>query len=160
MITANEAHRFLDYRPETGEFFRKTNAGGFTVGSKAGTSRPDGYMQICINRRHYLAHRIAWLMMTGEWPTSQIDHINCDKTDTRFANLREASAHQNRCNLTGNRRNTSGFKGVSRAKGGRWQAHICCHRKQRALGTFDTPEQAHAAYALAAAELFGKFARP
>jgi hypothetical protein len=61
----------------------------------------------------YREHRLAWLYMTGEWPTHEIDHINGDRVDNRFCNLREATASENRWNSRKRVNNTSGYKGVS-----------------------------------------------
>ncbi|MFW4291481.1 HNH endonuclease [Salmonella enterica subsp. enterica serovar Paratyphi C] len=46
-----------------------------------------GYIRIYINKKWYLAHRLAWLYVTGKWPINVIDHINRNKADNRFINL-------------------------------------------------------------------------
>lgn len=101
--------------------------------------------------------------MTGAWPANQIDHINLDKRDNRWANLREATGSQNAMNRCG--RAASGFKGVclirDPRKAGRtpWQASIMKEGKRRRIGQYATVEEAGAAYEQAAHQLHGEFAR-
>jgi hypothetical protein len=87
-----------------------------------------------------------------------VDHIDGDTLNNRRANLRLASRAENGRNQGLRRNNTSGFKGVHRA-GDKWAAQITRNRVVTHLGRFDTPDQAAAAYRLAALRLHGRFAR-
>lgn len=152
---AVEAFRsLLSYEPETGQmFWRKT-------GKLAGFQHKDGYWRVKVKDKSYLAHRLAWIIVTGEWPRADIDHINLVRSDNRWANLREATRSQKRANTKAQRRSATGLKGVTwHTQNKRWLAQIMVNRKRKCLGLYDTPEQAHAAYALAAKEHFGEFAR-
>ena len=153
--------QLLDYDPEAGTFFWKDNRGKKRCKDKPAGSPQKGYISIHINGEDYRAHRLAWLHATGRDPLDfQIDHIDGDKTNNRFANLREASNSQNQCNAKRRINNQSGYKGVCWSKYKRkWRAEITAHGKKLYLGYFDTPELAHMAYAKAAAELHGEFAR-
>lgn len=158
MITPERLREVLYYDPETGTFTWKVSyANGCKPGKVAGRIHK-GYRQICVDRRLYFAHRLAWLYQTGEWPKNQIDHINGVSSDNRFVNLREATNPQNQRNRPQLHRNTSGFKGVTRLRSGRWQAQIGANRKKNYLGCFSTPEEAYAAYCDAAEKLHGEFA--
>ena len=107
------------------------------------------------------AHRVAWALHYGEWPSSEIDHINCDKADNRISNLRLATHGENMRNFRRRSDNLSGFKGVHWHQGEcKWQAQIVADGKKFYLGRFDTPELAGVAYDCAARELHGNFARP
>lgn len=161
MLTADQARELLTYDPETGSFFWRVRRGHrFAPGDLAGTVLANGYVHIGVRRRYYKAHRLAWLMMTGNWPADLIDHVNCVRTDNRWSNLREATRSQNAANARLAHHNSTGFKGVSfHKKHQRWQANIRADGKYRYLGLFDSPEAAHAAYSRAANQHFGEFAR-
>lgn len=163
-LTAERLREILHYDPETGLFTwcaHTTPRHRTTGGQIAGRRQSRGYIQITIDGRCYVAHRLAWFYITGSWPAAEIDHINGIRDDNRFVNLREATRAQNMANSRRLHSNTSGFKGVSFDKrDGRWRAYIRGNQRRHHLGSFDTPEEAHAAYCAAAAELFGEFARP
>jgi hypothetical protein len=138
-----------------------TRFSGKTAGPNGGMCNTSkGYIQISINNRLYLVHRLAWLYMTGELPKDQIDHADGDKLNNAFANLREATNAQNHANMPMPSHNASGFKGVyfdKRAK--KYQANIKVNGIKKYLGSFDAPEAAHEAYCEAACEAHGEFAR-
>lgn len=156
-LTAERLRQLLHYDPETGVFTRLVALGGRSgpVGSRCECLSPAGYVQIGVDRRTYPAHRLAWLYMTGAWPPNEVDHINGVRADNRWTNLRQATRSQNRANSRASYANRSGYKGVCRARCGRWRASL---RGER-LGLFDTPEEASRAYFAAAQELYGEFAR-
>ena len=161
MLDAHTLRELLDYNPLTGEFhWRKLLSRKMPPGKPAGTIDSKGYGAICINRRIYRAHRLAFLYVYGRWPSGQIDHINCDRTDNRIGNLRECSQTQNNANTAQRMTNKSGIKGVSwAARSGKWYAHIQCGGRQTNLGEFQRIEDAQSAYASAAKAKFGEFAR-
>jgi hypothetical protein len=92
-------------------------------------------------------------------PAVQVDHINGNRLDNRRCNLRPAGFTEQRCNQGVRRDSRSGIKGVVRRESGRWQARIRYRGQRRNLGTFATVELAAAAYAVAATELHGEYAR-
>lgn len=127
------------------------------AGRVAGQIGEHGYEVIVINGVAYLAHHLAWVVMTGEWPTSIVDHANRVRNDNRWCNLRCATPADNARNASLRRDNTSGFKGVCAARG-KWKASITLDGKLKHLGYYPTPEEAGAAYMKAANENFGVFA--
>lgn len=161
MLTASRLRELFVYQPETGIFtrlvYRSPNA---KAGDVAGTMDKDGYIQIQIDGKLYKAHRLAWLYMTGEWPTHGIDHRDTVKDHNEWNNLRPATQAQNAGNCGPRSSNTSGFKGVTfDKKKARWMAQIQINRKCIHLGYHDTPAAAHAAYVAAANAHHGEFAR-
>jgi len=97
--------------------------------------------------------------MTGEWPKNQIDHIDREKSNNRFSNLREANNAQNNSNRPAQQNNKSGYKGVSPVNRRLpWVAQIRVAGKSIWLGRFETKELAYAAYCRAAKEHHGEFA--
>ena len=112
-------------------------------GAPAGTSRADGYINIAITvggqRNNYLAHRLAFLYMTGRLPAAQTDHTNHNRQDNRWVNLRSVTHQENGMNQKISSRNTSGFVGVSwMARGNKWRARIKIRGEERHLGTFSS----------------------
>ena len=118
-----------------------------------------GYRKGSINGVQVQAHRVIWAMMTGEWPSLQIDHVNGRKSDNRWTNLRLATSSQNAAN-TGARPGSSRFKGVSwDASRSKWIATIRTENSVKVnLGRFDLEADAAAAYDVAAAQMHGEFA--
>lgn len=102
-----------------------------------GGPNDQGYILIRVCGRQTRAHRLAWLYMTGEMPEGEIDHINHDRADNTWANLREIPKPENQKNMSLNRRNTSGYCGVSFSKQtGRWEAYIGTGKDREHLGRF------------------------
>jgi HNH endonuclease/AP2 domain len=159
-ITHARLLEVLHYDSETGEFrWIEALSPAVKSGDLAGRTSPGGYRLITINRITYLAHRLAWLYMTGKrWPPV-IDHRDRDPSNNRWDNLRRATVSQNNANRRRPKSNACGFKGVCRLPSGRWRAIIHKNGRRYELGVFATPEEAHAAYVAAARKLFGEFAR-
>jgi hypothetical protein len=113
-LTAEALRELLDYNPLTGIFIHRKLRPGIYVGDLCGWRDDLGYIHIRIGvGKLYLAHRLAWLYVHGEWPKSELDHVNGDPSDNRIANLREAEHSQNMWNMVAPKHNTSGRKGVS-----------------------------------------------
>ena len=138
-VTADMARSLLNYDKESGHFSWKKN------GKKAGYAGT--YVQIGINHKVYYGHRLAVLIVTGEWPEVEVDHINGKKTDNRWANLRLADRSENNQNLGNRSDNKSGYKGVwfNRANKN-WSAQIQVKGKRFSLGNYKTAEEAYLAY--------------
>ena len=147
-LTQKDLKTFVTYIPETGVFIRNKNK------KLAGYKRPDNYVCLTVNKRKYLAHRLVWLYMTGNWPVVEVDHKNKKRYDNRWKNLREATSLQQMGNTKIWKSNTSGIRGVSFHKhSGKWRATI----KAKQIGIFNTKKEAKAAYDKAAKEHFGDF---
>lgn len=158
MLTAVRLREVLSYDPATGLFRWRANRAGVKADSFAGRTRGrKGYNQICVDRRFYQASRLAWLYMTDEWPKREINHINGNRFDTRWDNLREITPSQKRAIAP--TRNKLGVRGVWLKDNGKYVARINVNAKKIYLGSFETLEEASAAYAEAAKGVFGIFAR-
>jgi hypothetical protein len=147
LITQERLKSLLTYDPDTGEFRWAVDQGSRgKLGDVAGTFTAKGYRYIRIARRGYMAHRLAWLYMTGNWPAAQVDHINRLKHDNRWVNLRAATNVENAQNQPVRCTNRSGVTGVHyypRYK--KWCASIRANRKRVFLGYFDKKDDAVAA---------------
>ena len=155
ILTQERLKELLSYDPETGVFVRiKQTSSNAKIGDVAGAARRDGYRIIQIDHKQFTAHRLAWLYMTGAFPPDQIDHIDRNPTNNRFANLRAVTQSENMHNLGKSKYNSSGYRGVNYQKCcKKWYASIKLNNVQKNLGRFSTPEEASAAY-LAAQKIY------
>jgi hypothetical protein len=146
---------------QDGKLFWRVSRGAARAGDEAGCLKSDGYIHIKINGESYVAHRIIWVLHYGEIPSGlQIDHINGDRADNRIENLRLATHTENSRNQKINKDNSCGLKGVSFNKSReKYSSQIQVNGKQKFLGYFTCPEDAHRAYIVAANQYFGNFAR-
>ena len=113
------------------------------VGDVAGWRNPTGYIRMKVGGKLYLAHRLAFLYMTGKWPEDQVDHINHIRDDNRWCNLREVSHQENHKNQSKPKSNTSGVTGVCWCKRyKKWKAQIKVEGKVKNLGSFTSKEDA------------------
>ena len=150
----------IEYRPDDGVFVWKSVRKHNRLWRVAGTLRNDGYWSIMILGKSYFAHRLAFLYMTDAMPIGEIDHINGDRSDNRWCNLRQCSRAQNRMNLKVYKNSTTQVAGVSWHKRlAKWQARIGQNGKRIHLGYFDVIEGAIEARLLAQRLVFGEFAR-
>ena len=156
--THDRVRELLDYNPETGVFtWRVQTSSRALVGDVAGWPDVD-HWRVQVDRHPCKAHQLAWFWVTGAWPEHEIDHIDGNRLNNAFANLRDVPGVVNQRNQVAPRvTNTSGARGVRRGRRGNgWQARIGVDGKTRYLGQFATPEEASAAYWAAKAELHGE----
>lgn len=144
----------LAYFPETGDFiwlkrprrhfktdtiwkqwngrFALEDAGSITYSPRCPTRRA-----IRLDGERYIAARIAWFYVTGEWPTMEVDHINHDTADDRFVNLRHVSSAENAVNKGLLPSNKSGIHGVLwRADYSAWEVRISRQGIAHHVGSF------------------------
>jgi len=147
-LTAAQLREILRYDPITGTFYRLKNTGATgRIGPINVRPSVRGAYAICVHANKHYAHRLAWLYMTGEWPAHEIDHIDGNPLNNRFANLREATGAQNKQNQRRPKTtNKSGFLGAFKHDARRWRANIQINGKTIHIGLFDSAEEAHAAY--------------
>lgn len=161
MLSVAEVQRRISYDRETGRlFWRADPPRGRAVGDELPfRDNGNGYLYVSVNRRAYAIHRLAWVIVKGYWPV-EVDHRDTVKSNNRWLNLREATRSQNEMNGPRRADNTSGFKGVGWHKSrSSWRAYIQKNGRHISLGYHPTPEAASRAYARAAEQLFGEFAR-
>lgn len=138
----------LNYDFDTGIFtWKKRLCSRTVIGQTAGCLR-NGYITINILGKRYQAHRLALIYTYGHCDSFDVDHINGIKTDNKIVNLRFATRSENKQNIKKIQpNNKSGYMGVDWHKStGFWRATITIMRKQKHLGLYKTPEEAHQAY--------------
>lgn len=142
-----QIERVFEYRE--GGLYRRSTA-------KRGYKRPDGYVYVRLDGKSFGEHRLIHLLFTGEWP-EQVDHINGIRSDNRPENLRSATHAQNCMNRKPMGSSSKGCYWQPRR--GKWMVQVSISGKRKTIGYFDTEEAASAAYAKAAADSYGEFAR-
>lgn len=153
----DELQRRIQYNPDTGALsWRAEPCRGKRVGDLLSAHDSDGYLYTHVNGWTTSIHRLVWIVATGERPL-EVDHINCDRTDNRWINLREATDSQNAQNrqLVAN---ASGLKGAH-MQNGRWCSRIRIGSGRLFLGYTASAIEAHEMYKKAAIKHFGDFAR-
>lgn len=163
-MTHAQLLEIVNYAPETG-LFTLLQA---TARRPAGAVMNNNFMKeetratkVCVpGMGAYGAGRLAWFYVTGEWPPAEVDHRDNDGWNQRWLNLREATRSQNQANTRCYRSNKFGLKGVHFSKDrGLYRAMIQKDKQRISLGSFKDEASAAAAYAAAAANLHGEFAR-
>jgi hypothetical protein len=157
----------LDYDPETGIAIWRSRAGTdrYTnrfnrhyAGKVAGGCKGGKYLWVSIQNENFMLHRVIFKLMTGYDP-ELVDHINGDKHDNRWLNLREASPSQNRCNTAVTKRSLSGIKGVRQAPSGKWQGIVTKTQKVYRTKLYVTAEEAKAELEHIRLQIHGEFAK-
>jgi len=150
----------IAYDPITGQFSWAISGKGRRSGGLAGSLDHEGYWRLFYQGKTVRAPRMAYFIMIGAWPDREVDHINANRADNRWCNLRLATTAQNNWNRTRPQHNKSGYKGVHWSKKSRkWKSQIKVNGESIYLGLFDDPKEAHAAYVAAAEKHFGAYMR-
>ena len=137
ILTQERLKELLRYDPETGVLrWIVSPVGTVATGSIAGTLNPNGYRYIRINNKKYLAHRLVFLYTEGAFPPDETDHINRNRSDNRWCNLRACTRRENQQNRSDN----TSFVGVKwMKKDKRWSVYgPAIKGKQVYLGYFKT----------------------
>lgn len=119
----------------------------YREGDAVGRVANNGYVNFVLLDWPRLAHQVIWLYMTGELPKGRIDHINGNRADNRWENLRDVSANVNAQNRQKADKDAKiPLLGVDSDRPGRYRAKIVVNGKAKYLGRFPTPEMAHEVY--------------
>jgi len=139
-LTQKELKELLHYDPDTGVFRWLSNHGNQVYsGDIAGyLDKTNCYVQIRLNYKLYMAHRLAFLYMTGEFPSIHTDHINHIRNDNRWINLRHITQQENQKNHKRHKDNKSGVMGVGwKNDRNKWRVRISVSTKEVHLGYFN-----------------------
>jgi len=116
---------FWKKRKETDRFVKCWNT-RYSGNPAMNTMTTNGYLSGRLFNERYLAHRLAWFYVTGNWPDDHVDHINGCRTDNRFENLRSVDRFINQRNRKKPVDNKSNEVGISWHKSTqRWRVQTC-----------------------------------
>lgn len=160
-ITQELVRTLLDYDPETGHLYWRERPEEWYerrrlwmtwntrfAGKRAGRvwiNPKNGYRcrTIAVFGSVKKEHRIIWLYMKGDPVPDNIDHLDRDATNNKWANLAESTQARNSRNASMKRNNTSGVTGVSwNKRRGAWMAKVTLNGKSNYLGYFDDIDEA------------------
>lgn len=161
-LTAQRLRCLLNYDKLTGLFTTKFARSRRPAGKVVGHLRKDGYVEIWVDKRVYMANRLAWLYVTGNWPKGEVDHRNRVRNNNWFSNLRDSTKSQNMSNNSGHKTRKSKFVGVTSRQyvnGLKWLARIAKNGVTHRAGPFDTEIQAHLARLELEKNHHGEFSR-
>ena len=156
-LTKEYLNDLFEYKD--GELFYKVNRFRKTIGSKAGSKKPDGRYHVHIKGKSYLLHRLIFMMHHGYFP-EMVDHIDLDNTNNRIENLRAAKHAENAWNSNARVDSVSGIKNVKfnpRLK--KWQVNVQANNVRRYLGCYADLELAELVAMEARNKYHGQFAR-
>ena len=151
-------HELFFYDQKTGNILQKKKRPKVKVGEIAGSITPKGYRYIQANGRKYAAHHLVWYFETGSFPTLFLDHIDGNKLNNHFSNLREVTIKQNNEHRGKQINNTTGYKGVTYNKRlGKFIAQIQHNYKTQYLGVFESALEASQVYEKTAKTIFSHY---
>lgn len=125
----------LSYDPGSGLFTWRVDQGSAKAGSVAATKATNGYLVVMVDKKYQSLHRLAFAFMGREVPGC-VDHINGDRTDNRWRNLRAATAIENARNQRLHRTNSTGLPGVMWDQRSRWRAYGYLGGRYLSLGRY------------------------
>ena len=156
MITQEQANHTFDYKD--GRLFWKSGVRSFFIGREVGTDAGNGYLKVTFKKKHYLIHRIIYLMHHGELPAI-IDHIDRNVKNNCITNLRAADVSKNGMNSIPRKPSTTGCRNVTRElKRNKFAVHLRINGKSTFLGNYDDLELADLVAIEARNKYHGKFA--
>lgn len=113
-------------------------------GSRAGcVIKRTGYRQVSLFGKSYAEHRLIWFIKTGKWPTGEIDHIDQNRSNNSWANLREVTKAENARNRSRRPDTKVGEHGIwYNERTGKYVAEITLNGKKVYQKSFDDPDKA------------------
>lgn len=146
IATFDRVSSLLSYDNQSGNITWLVSRGKAVCGAIAGvkwTTQGKWYRVVTIDGRQYFAHRLAWLLHTGQWPRHNIDHIDGNGLNNKIENLRDVPQCENNKNKRKSARNQKVW-GV-RYQYHRWHAQIKVGGRVKYIGSFATENEAIAA---------------
>jgi HNH endonuclease len=155
MLDQDKVLYLFDYKD--GRLYWKNSLRPSFNGKEAGCDNGNGYKKVTIDGKQYYVHRIIYLMHHGFFPLF-IDHIDCNPSNNKIDNLRQATASQNTINFIRKRKSKSGVCNVSFDKRrNKFCVYIKINCKSKFLGSFEDLELAELVAQEARSKHYGEF---
>ena len=154
-MSDDELREKLYFDPLTNTIRWKIANPPYPIGHQAYALRKkNGYRIVRLKRVNYMEHRLIWFFVHGSWPKNDIDHKNGIKQDNTPDNLRDVSKTVNNQNRRVAMSNKHGdtplgvtyLRFLKKPKTKKFRASISIGGKDKFLGKFHTPEEAHQCY--------------
>ena len=156
---ANKFRELFVYDPLTGKLLNViSRPPRGKIGAEAGWVNSQGYYRVSVHGRDLPGHVVIWVMMTGSYPAEDIDHIDGNRSNNIWTNLRLATRRQNLMNQGKRPNNRSGFKGVT-SRGNSHSVRFRANGKVIHIGSFPTAKEAAEAYDREVVKHQGDFAK-
>ena len=155
-VTAENIREWFLYDPSTGVFTRRVRRGRNGAGSVLSGAIKHGYLRATLQGRSYAIHRLAFLWMTGMFPIGDVDHIDGNRANNKWSNLRDVDRSTNLQNIRSakSHNKSTGLLGAYLIpKSGRYTSRIRSGGKNIYLGVFSTADEARSAYIAAKRQL-------
>lgn len=126
------------YCPQTGVVHRTYKGRTYVINTIHPTT---GYIRITCDSHTLQLHRFIWYYMTKQALKEDefIDHINQDRSDNRWINLRKVTGRENELNI---QKKSNLPPGVRRTTLGYYQTLVRLDGRQVCVGSFKTVEEA------------------
>lgn len=111
-FTQEDFGSMFDYKEGKLHWKKKRANGKIKAGAVAGCTNERGYVQLHIGNKIYYAHRIIYLLVTGELP-EYIDHRDGNQGNNHIDNLRPCTLSQNQYNRKAKKESVTGKKGIA-----------------------------------------------
>lgn len=142
-ISQETLNHWFIYDKCTGNWTYRFNTKQGLTGENATVKHSAGYLTVRVGKKDYLAHRLAFMYVLGRFPFDQVDHINQNKADNSWNNLREVNNQINHQNESLSCNNKVKVTGVCLHKPtNKYRAYIMVNKVHKHLGLFNTVEEA------------------
>lgn len=155
MISQARIRELFLYR-EDGNLVRRNAGRGVREGSVAGSLNALGYVNVMVDGKLYLLHRLVFLYHRG-WLPKMVDHRSNNKKDSRIENLRDADFSENSANRKTPKNNSTGIKNVCR-RGDSFEVSVTMRGLRLRKGGFSSSSEAGAFAIKAREKMHGEFA--
>ena len=148
LLNQDELKHQLKYIKTSGKFIWISDKHNQTqiINTEAGTLMNHGYVRIVINGKGYLAHRLAWLYVIGDWPTYRIDHKDLNKSNNSWNNLKEVTNRINNQNKSMHRIGNKLVGACWDKERHKWYPAFWLEGRPLDLGRYESAEVSHVIY--------------